>query len=86
MELEELAISEILSCGNIRLFGYDDNTELTCDLDYYQDQMHYSEEINSRLLVWMREDKGRLTKENYKAYLNRIADFYGAYDYDSIYE
>ena len=85
MELQELVMEEILTCDNIRLFAYDDNTELTCNLDYYQDQMHYSEEINSRLLQWMHAGKGRITKENYRAYLQRIYEFYGAYDYDSIY-
>ena len=78
-------MEEILTCDNIRLFAYDDNTELTCNLDYYQDQMHYSEEINSRLLQWMHAGNGRITKENYRAYLRRIYEFYGAYDYDSIY-
>ena len=85
MELQELVMEEILTCDNIRLFAYDDNTELTCNLDYYQDQMHYSEEINYRLLQWMHAGNGRITKENYRAYLRRIYEFYGAYDYDSIY-
>ena len=86
IELQALVIEEILTCDNILLFSYDDNTDLTCNLDYYQDQIHYSEEINSRILHWMKEGKGRLTKENYEAYLKRLHDFYGAYDYDSIYK
>lgn len=85
MDLQETVIREILTCDNIRLFAFDDHTELTCNLDYYQDQMHYSEEINSRILKWMKEGTGRLTEENYKAYLKRLYEFYGAYDYDSIY-
>jgi len=86
MDLQSLVIEEILSCDNIRLYGYDDHVDLTCNLDNYQDQIHYSEAINTELLVWMWEDVGRLTKENYKAYLERLYDFYGTYDYDSIYE
>lgn len=86
MELQELVINELLDCENIRLFAYDDHTDLTCNLDNYQDQMHYSEEINSQLLRWMREGTGRLTRENYPAYLKRLYEFYGAYDYDSIYK
>ena len=86
MDLMETVILEILSCDNIRLYAFDDNTELICDLDYYQDQLHYSEDVNSMILQWMKEDEGRLTKENYKAYLECLYEFYGAYDYDSIYE
>lgn len=85
MDLQALVIEEILTCDNIRLYAFDDNTELICNLDNYQDQVHYSEAVNSLILKWMKEDTGRLTKENYKAYLQRLYEFYGAYDYDSIY-
>ena len=85
MDLQSLVIEEILTCDNIRLYAFDDNTDLTCDLDNYQDQMHYSEAVSSMILQWMKEDTGRLTKDNYKAYLERLYEFYGAYDYDSIY-
>ena len=86
MDLMETVIEEILTCDNIKLYAFDDNTELICDLDNYQDQLHYSEEINSLILQWMKEGRGRLTKENYEAYLESLYEFYGAYDYDSIYE
>lgn len=86
MDLLETVIEEILTCENIRLFGFDDDTGLICDLTHYQDQIHYSEDINSLILQWMSEDRGRLTKENYQAYLERLEEFYGSYDYDSIYE
>ncbi len=86
MELQRLVIEEILTCDNIRLYAYDDHTDLTCDLDNYQDQMHYSEDINSLLLQWMKAGEGRLDRKNYPDYLKRVYEFYGAYDYDSIYE
>lgn len=86
MDLLKTVIEEILDCDNIRLYGFDDNTELTCNLDYYQDQLHYCEDVNSWMLHWMKEGKGQLTKENYEAYLESLYEFYGAYDYDSIYE
>lgn len=85
MDLEQTVLEEILSCDNIKLFGYDDRTDLTCSLEHYQDQIHYDESTNSQILHWMAEGEGLLTKENYEAYLQRLYDFYGAYDYDSIY-
>lgn len=85
MDLQRTVIEEILTCDNIKLFAFDDNAEVTCDLDHYKDPSHYSEEINSLILRWMKEGRGRLTKDNYKAYLQRVYDFYGAYDYESIY-
>ncbi len=85
MELQKLVMEEILTCENIRLYAYDDHTDLTCNLDHYQDQMHYSEDINSLLLQWMKAGEGRLDQDNYLDYLERVYEFYGAYDYDSIY-
>lgn len=86
MDLLKTATEEILNCDNIRLFAFDDHTEITCDLEYYQDRIHYNEDVNSMILQWMKEDSGRLTWENYEAYLKGLEEFYGAYDYDSIYE
>lgn len=86
MDLQKTVIEELLACDNIKLYSFDDNTELTCNLDNYQDVMHYSGEINTCILRWIKDGQGRLTKENYQDYLERIRDFYGAYDYDSIYE
>ena len=86
MDLMETVIGEILTCENIRLYAFDDNTELICDLDNYQDQLHYSEDVNSLILQWMKEGRGWLTEENYEAYLESLYEFYGAYDYDSIYQ
>lgn len=86
MDLLETSINEIVACENIKLFGYDDNTELICDLNRYQDQLHYDEDVNASLLEWMKDGKGLLTKDNYKEYLETLYEFYGAYDYDSIYE
>lgn len=86
LAVEKLAVDEILSCDNIRLYSFAANYDLTCNLDYYKDQIHYSEEINSRILEWMRADEYRLTKENEDAYFMEIRDFYGSYDYDSLYE
>lgn len=85
MDLQQTVIEEILTCDNVRLYSFDDNGELTCDLNHYKDPSHYNGEISSLILQWMKDDVGRLTKENYKAYLQRLYEFYGAYDYDSIY-
>lgn len=86
LDLQRLVIEEILTCPNIKLYGYDDMTEITTNLDNYQDPQHYGADINSEMLRWMRDGKGLITKDNYEEYLERIRDFYPYYDYDSIYE
>ena len=84
-DLDQTVIEEILTCDNIHLYSYMDNFELICNLDNYKDRIHYGGETNTNLLRWMSEDKGRITKANYHEYLDRVYDYYGEYDYDSLY-
>lgn len=86
IELERCAIEEMLSVPNIKIFSFSNNFDLTCNLDNYKDQAHYSEEINSAMLNWMLKDEYLLTTENYEAYLSEIREFYTSYDYDTIYQ
>ena len=86
MEGYRLMASMLLECSNIRLFAFDDQFDITCNLDHYMDVIHYSEDIGDRRLEWMAAGEHRLTRENVDGYFDRITDFYANYDYDSIYE
>lgn len=76
----------LLECDNIRLFAFDDKFDIICNLDYYMDAIHYSEEVGDQLLVWMAEGENLLTKENVDEYFHTITKFYTSYDYADIYE
>lgn len=58
---------------------------MVCNPDYYCDDGHYSAEINSRILKWISEGTGLVTKDNYLQKLAVEKDFYSGFDYDSIY-
>lgn len=85
IQIQEEVIELLLPYENIELYSFCDNFELVCNLDNYRDQGHYSEDVNSDILRWIAEGKYRITEDNYAEYLEEIADFYGNYDYDSIY-
>lgn len=85
-EMERTVIETLLQCDNIKLYSFNENTELISNLDNYRDTTHYSGAVNSEILAWMSEDAGRLTEENYEQYLESCYDYYANYDYDSIYE
>lgn len=85
LETEKITIEELLKYDNIRLFSFTDNLELITDLDNYKDRIHYSGEINSKILRWISEGKYELTQKNYKEYLEKIEQNFSNYDYDSIY-
>ena len=76
----------IIEHSNIRLFAFDDQFDITCNLDHYMDVIHYSEDIGDQLLEWMAAGEHMLTNDNVDRYFDRITDFYANYDYDSIYE
>ncbi len=85
-EAEEMLIDMLLECNNVKLYSFFNNTELICNLDKYIDEEHYSEDINSQILKWIKEDEYLITKENKDEYLKQEREFYLNYNYDSIFE
>lgn len=81
---EKYIIEQILPHENIHLFSWNDRFDITTDLNNYKDINHYGEWVNSWMLVQMKQDKGRLTFENYESYLEREQNFYESYDYNSM--
>lgn len=83
---EKMIIESLIEYDNIHFFSFSDNLSITADLNNYKDIAHYSENVNSYILQCMKEDKHRLTKDNYKEYLERMNDIYSNYDYDSLFQ
>lgn len=84
--LEQRVIEKVLECENAKLFSFFNNYDLICDFNNYIDDIHYTEEVNSQILKWMKNGEYELTKENYLEYIDNITDFYSNYDYDSVFE
>lgn len=85
-EAQQIATDLLVEYPNVKLFNFYDNFDLICNLEYYSDKEHYSAEINSRILEWMKEEKYVITKENKDEQLRKMSDFYLQFDYSSIYE
>lgn len=81
----EEAIKELLTCDNIKVFYFVNETDITTNLSNYTDLVHYGEWINSKMLQDMAVGKNQLTKENYKDAVNKTREFYRNYDYDSLF-
>ncbi|MBP9997261.1 MAG: hypothetical protein KBT19_08380 [Lachnospiraceae bacterium] len=84
IEAEKCAIEQMLECENIYLFSFDTNLELTANLDNYKDSRHYGEWVNTWMLEEMKNERYRLTKENYLTYLKDKEEKYVQYDYTSM--
>ncbi len=82
IEAEEYATSLILEHENIKLFSFNNCTDITTNLDNYKDKTHYGEWVNSFMLQEMHDEKYILTKYNYKDYLRQEREFYTNFDYN----
>lgn len=85
IDMEQYVIEHLLAYDNVRLFSFFNNHELICNLNNYVDEAHYTGNISSQILIWMKEGEYELTEDNYRDYLADIRDFYGHYDYESIF-
>ena len=86
MDAMEAEIEMLVDVPNIRLFGFADREDIVTNLDLYKDVIHYGSSVNEEVLNCMAEDKGLLTADNYKSYMEEVRDFYMNYNYDSIYQ
>ena len=82
----EYSAELMLEYPNIKLYSFFDLYDIICNLDNYKDLIHHSDSINVRILKWMNNDTGLLTKDNYKQHFEDIRQFYLTYDYDSIFQ
>lgn len=86
IEIEQYAIELILECPNIKLFSFNTMADITTNLDNYKDNIHYGEWINSKILVFMKNNIGLLTKENYKKYIEAEKETYLNYPYNDLFK
>jgi len=84
VQAEQLVIEELLKYDNIKIYSFNQCTDITTDLNNYKDTIHYAEWINSFILHCMKYDFGRITRDNYEQYLAAELEFYNSYDYESL--
>lgn len=81
----KLASDLILQQDNMKLFAFFEELDIIANPDIYMDVRHYSEDINSQMLVWMSEGSHQLTKENHAAYWDSVYDVFNTYNYDLLF-
>ena len=84
IELLKITIEELIDEGNIKLFYFVADTDITTNFDNYKDYVHYDEWVNSYMIKAMRKNERLITKYNYLDYLNKTKQFYANYDYVSM--
>ena len=83
-EAQAIVIEELLQYKNAKLFGFDWDFAMVCDLDNYFDRIHFSTEVSEQLLRYMADGKYLITQDNYQEYLADTREFYHNYDYAAL--
>ncbi len=86
LEAQRLAVEIMLEYSNIYIFSFLTDFETVCDFNNYKDTVHYSGDINSKILQSMKNKEFLVTKENCEEYFAKTEDFYINYNYESIFE
>lgn len=85
LDAEKYVIELLLREKNIRLFSFFTNEKLICDLGNYKDLRHYSGNVNSWILDWIKDGRYEVTRDNYQDYCEKERDFLLNYDYDALF-
>lgn len=86
MKAERYIIEKLLPYENLHLFSFYTEYDVICNLDYYKDVAHHSGELNSQILMWMKEGRHELTRDNYEQYCEEEWNYYMNYDYEALFE
>lgn len=85
IQAERIVIEEMLQVSNIKLYSFNNLTDITTDLNNYKDDIHYGDWINSLMLSYMSSGTCLLSEDNYQDYLKSEEEFYGSLNYDRCY-
>lgn len=72
MYAAKASMERLLPYENVRMYYFQNEEKIILDLDLYMDPVHFSEEINHRMVEEMKADRYRLTWENYEEELERM--------------
>ncbi len=71
LHAEKLALSALLGYDNVQVYDFQNENDVTWNLDYYMDTVHFAPEINFRILQWIAQGKAQVTKENIDAVFDK---------------
>lgn len=77
---------QLLSYDNVKVYYFQNEQEIITNLDNYKDAAHHKTEFNRYMFDCMKEDKNRLTPDNYKQKLEEMYNFAKDYPYETLWE
>lgn len=75
--------SALLSHPNVRMFYFQDDWEVTSELNNYKDYSHYSQDINYYIYECMRDGRKEVFADTYFDELYKFSEDAASYDYET---
>lgn len=77
----------LTSYSNVKLYLWTDDEMLgtITDLDNYIDSHHYNGEVSSEILRRVKANKGVVTKETYRAHVDKLFQYVESFNYESLF-
>lgn len=91
-ELEEMlslyvyAVEKFLQYENVKIYYFQCEEDIISNLDNYRDSTHYKMEYNRYMFECIRDDKNRITLENYKEAFEEMYHYAKDFSYVSLWE
>ena len=87
-EIAELkyVTERLLSYDNVRMFCFQNQRDIVCDLNNYADYTHYHADVCRYIVECFASGECELTMENYEEVFADLAELASTYDYEAIYD
>ena len=86
LKVLEEALPALTACDNVKLYFFQSERDIICNLDNYMDMLHYSPAINQYMLDKVVEDLNRVTEENVESVLLEMRETYEYIIEEGIYQ
>lgn len=84
-ELEYMT-EKLLAYDNVRVFCFQNNRDIVCNLNNYADYTHYHADVCRYIVECFENGEGELTEDNYKTVFEDLRGLAAGYDYEAIYD
>lgn len=83
---QEFILKQLIGQKNIKLFAFYEEADVVTDPYNYRDVAHHHEDINTKILEWIKAGHDEITEDNLEEYLKAVWQYYHEYDYDGLFE
>lgn len=86
LEVFRHSMQRFMEYDNVKLYYFQNETEIIADLDNYRDVTHHRPEYNRYIFECIRDGRNLVTEENLQLYIDSMYEFAENFDYDDLWK